>query len=93
MKKGAIHPTKLLIKEIEKKEQVLKSGIIAPRQVLKNDTLSGVVVLTGEKCEFVKEGMVVLYPRMSAIKFDLENQELGLLSEGAVLFAYNPEAK
>lgn len=93
MRKGSIHPTKLVIKEIEKKEEVLKSGIIAPKQVTRNETMAGTVVLTGEKCEFVKEGMVVLYPRLSAIKFEIEDQELGLLNEGAVLFAYYPEEK
>ena len=90
MRQGMILPTKLVIEQVERKETVRPSGIIAPVQIQKNDTLSGKVVLTGSMCDTIKEEMIVLYPRLSATKFNLDDdpKDYFLLSESSVLFAY-----
>jgi co-chaperonin GroES (HSP10) len=89
-----ILPNKLLLQEIPEKE-VVKGSLILPNQIRKNnDTRKGKIIMRGKNvCEDLKEGMTVLYPRMSITKFELENEqgelkEVGLLGEASVLYAY-----
>jgi co-chaperonin GroES (HSP10) len=91
MRRGLVLPTKLILQQLDKVETVRPSGIIAPVQVTKNDTLSGKVILTGSACETIKEGMIVLYPRLSATKFNVDDDSTDyfLLPESSVLFAYS----
>lgn len=91
MKQGLVLPTKVILEQLERKEAIRPSGIIAPVQVTKNDTLSGKVILTGSACETIKEGMIVLYPRLSATKFNIDDdpeRDYYLLPESSVLFAF-----
>lgn len=93
MRQGLILPNKLVLEQIEKKE-VVKGSIIIPTTAQKNETLSGRVVLVGAKCETIKEGMTVLYPRLSATKFNLDSEpdrDYFLLPESSVLFAFYGE--
>lgn len=90
MRQGMILPTKLVLEQIEKKE-LIKGSIIIPTTAQKNETLSGKVVLTGSACETIEKGMTVLYPRLSATKFNVEDEpekDYYLLPESSVLFAY-----
>ena len=90
MKQGMILPNRIVVTEIPRKEKVLAGGIIAPMQVQKNETLSGKVVLTGSACDTIEEGMTVLYPRLAATKFNVEDDltDYFLLPESNVLFAF-----
>jgi co-chaperonin GroES (HSP10) len=90
MREGLVLPSKLIIKELERVEEVRTSGIIVPGQLKKNETLAGKVVLKGSACMPELElGMVVLYPRLSATKFEIEGDTVALLDERSVLFAYH----
>ena len=87
MKKGIILPNKIVVKENDPEEKKTETGIIIPK-TRKNNTNSGVVTLVGDQCTTIKEGMTVLYTPLSAVRFSVDNEELALLAESAVLFAF-----
>lgn len=93
MRKGIILPNRLVVVPEEKKETV-KGSIIVPNQVIKNETLSGRVLLAGAACDTIEEDMIVMYPKLAATKFNFDDEpdkDYFLLPESSVVFAYWPE--
>lgn len=93
MRKGSILSNQIVVQEIPEIEEKTLAGIIVPKQVVKHPTTKARIVLVGENTPddliTLKEGMIVLYPPMSAQKFTLDDQDYALLPKSRVLFAYS----
>jgi len=87
MKKGLILPNKILIKENKLEEKKTSTGLILP-ETRKNPQVSAKVILTGSLVDTIEEGMTVLYTPLSATRFLIDEEEVAILPETSVLFAY-----
>jgi co-chaperonin GroES (HSP10) len=89
MKQGYVLPTKVIVREIEEKEEI-KNGIILPNQVKKNATKKGLIRIVGSRCDTAQEGMIALYTPLSATRFTDpdSDEELALVAESSIIFFY-----
>jgi co-chaperonin GroES (HSP10) len=92
MIQGSINPTKILVREVEKKEAVTKSGIILTNIAVKDPQICGEIAQLGSSVppEWKISERVLFYPH-SAQKFRIDEDEVMLLDFNDVLFKYLPQ--
>jgi len=93
---GNINATKILVREIEKKESITKSGIILTNVASKSPQIEGVVIQNGAGLPNVpvetKIGDHVLFYPNSAQRFEIGETPVMLLDCRDILFRFTPVA-
>lgn len=86
---GSIHclNNKVAVKLDWQSEQTTKSGIVLIESKMP-DVLTGVIVSHGTLCEYVEDGMRVLFKREAAQVIEHDKQQYAILRETEVLSEY-----
>jgi co-chaperonin GroES (HSP10) len=93
MRQGSINATKILVREVEKKEAVTKAGIILTNIAVKEPQICGEVIQVGSGLlpnvpMETKIGERVLFYPNAAQKFNIDEDSVMLLDCRDILFRY-----
>lgn len=88
MRQGLVLPTKVVIKETKTEGQKTTAGGIIVPETKRKITDSGEIILVGSKCETAKVGLIALYPPLSAVRFEIDDEEYSLVAESSIIFMY-----